>query len=161
MNAITRILSPSTRETGLIPSTNVATPTLAELTQRVLFLATAIEALSREVARLNRVVAELPTATVRTVSTAGPVPEVDDPHASGRGLIRAIGVALGKNEDSIRKSLTTSPVFATLRTAFPDLTTNVKVMRWLATPPEGFTESRYEIAMRQVATLEEIRTWDA
>lgn len=107
------------------PDTDVIEPTHAELVRRV-------NVLAAEIARLNRVIAEIPTGALR-VSTVGPVPLSPDAADSPRALYRLIAVKLGKNEDTVRQSIARSASFAALREKYPDLAQNMRVLRIIAT----------------------------
>src|SRR3982750_4824575 len=66
-----------------------------------------INAQGLEISRLSREVSALRAERgANTVATNGPVPASAEDAQSGRALMRLIAVRLGRNEDSVRATLT-------------------------------------------------------
>lgn len=131
------------------PETDITLPTHEELIGRVNVLAGQVARLTRELAEIRGTAPRAVQASTAPahVSTVGPVADISDPKASGRSLMRLIAQITGRNEDGVRGALTNSKRFATLRAKVPNLTTNVPIMRWLATVPAGSDTCRFALVM--------------
>lgn len=103
-----------------------------------------VNALAGYLAQAERRIAALEAAQATHASTALECP-VKSPAdcATGREVIRYIASRLGRGERAVAKQVESHSGFAPLRERDPNLTRNVKVLRWLAGEHDG--QMRYSL----------------